>query len=406
MRWSCSARSPSGLASGVGLYALAVFSTAFLIVALGIIESFEKGVKKFELTIKAGNQTDELRPKIEAILRRFKLPYELRASADEELCYEVAVPFDLERDRVTDAILRLDPEGPRGRRLVGKEEQGEVTTVKLIIQPDEGLTTARSGRQEREAIDRHRDLPLRPSRAREGARRGGGSRGVAVRALIAHTNRGGEKNLRKLEMRLLAAGVIVARTADDLTRYHSKMMIVDDTLYVLGFNLHAARYRAKPELRRRHVATSAWSRRPRRSSPPTVRRQPYKPGHDRFVVSPESSRRAADGLYLSRRKKAAAHLRRQDLGSDDDPRARGAAEGRRRDPHHRQGGEGAGRRRDAQARRPAAARSRDRPRRHDGLRRQPEPAQAGAGRPARSRRHRQRPPDGEEDSVCLRGRLD
>ncbi len=100
-----------GLASGVGLYALAVFSTAFLMVALGIIESFEKGVKKFDLTIKAGDQTDERRPKIEAILRRFKLPYDLRASADAELCYEVAVPLDLERDRVTDAILRLDPEG-------------------------------------------------------------------------------------------------------------------------------------------------------------------------------------------------------------------------------------------------------------------------------------------------------
>jgi uncharacterized membrane protein YhiD involved in acid resistance len=100
-----------GLASGVGLYALSVFSTAFLIVALGIIESFEKGMKKFDLTIKAGDQTDELRPKIEAILRRFKLPYDLRASADAELCYEVAVPLDLERDRVTDAILRIDPEG-------------------------------------------------------------------------------------------------------------------------------------------------------------------------------------------------------------------------------------------------------------------------------------------------------
>ena len=100
-----------GLASGVGLYALAVFSTAFLMVALGIIESFEKGVKKLDLTIKAGDQTDELRPKIEAILRRFKLPYDLRASADAELCYEVAVPLDLERDRVTDAILRLDPDG-------------------------------------------------------------------------------------------------------------------------------------------------------------------------------------------------------------------------------------------------------------------------------------------------------
>ena len=100
-----------GLASGVGLYALSVFSTAFLMVALGIIESFEKGVKKFDLTIKAGEQTDERRPKIEAILRRFKLPYDLRASADAELCYEVEVPLDLERDRVTDAILKLDPEG-------------------------------------------------------------------------------------------------------------------------------------------------------------------------------------------------------------------------------------------------------------------------------------------------------
>lgn len=100
-----------GLASGVGLYALAVFSAVFLIVMLGIIESFEKGEKKFELTIKAGTQTDELRPKIETILSRFELPYELRASADEELCYELVVPFDVERDRVTNAILRLDPKG-------------------------------------------------------------------------------------------------------------------------------------------------------------------------------------------------------------------------------------------------------------------------------------------------------
>ena len=100
-----------GLASGVGLYALAVFSTAFLIVMLGIIESFEKGMKKFELTIKAGDQTDEQRQKIETILRSFGLPYELRASADDGLSYEVAMPLEIERDRVTDAILRLDPEG-------------------------------------------------------------------------------------------------------------------------------------------------------------------------------------------------------------------------------------------------------------------------------------------------------
>src|SRR6202023_1933797 len=63
------------------------------------------------------------------------------------------------------------------------------------------------------------------------------SRGVFVHALIAYTNRGGEKNLRELELRLLAAGVTVARTADDLVRYHGKMMIVDRReLYLLAFN--------------------------------------------------------------------------------------------------------------------------------------------------------------------------
>ena len=111
MRSSCFVRSPSGWPLASDCSRLATFSTAFLVVLLGIIESFEKGQKKFDLTIKAGDQTDELRPKIEAILRRFKLTHELRASADAEICYEVAMPFDVERDRVTDAILRLDPEG-------------------------------------------------------------------------------------------------------------------------------------------------------------------------------------------------------------------------------------------------------------------------------------------------------
>jgi hypothetical protein len=45
-----------------------------------------------------------------------------------------------------------------------------------------------------------------------------------------------KKRLRKLEQRLLAAGVQVARTGEDLVRYHGKVMLVDDTLYVLGFN--------------------------------------------------------------------------------------------------------------------------------------------------------------------------
>ena len=62
-------------------------------------------------------------------------------------------------------------------------------------------------------------------------------RGILVTALIAYANRGGEKSLRKLEMRLLAAGVTVSRTASDLVRYHDKMLIIDRrTLYALSFN--------------------------------------------------------------------------------------------------------------------------------------------------------------------------
>ena len=62
-------------------------------------------------------------------------------------------------------------------------------------------------------------------------------RGVAVRALVAHANKAGEDGLRQLEQRLLAEGVSVARTADDLVRYHGKLMIVDRRqLYLFAFN--------------------------------------------------------------------------------------------------------------------------------------------------------------------------
>jgi uncharacterized membrane protein YhiD involved in acid resistance len=100
-----------GLAAGVGLYALSVFSTVFLVAALWVIESFEKGVKAFDLKVKVGKDTDSMRPQIEGILRRSRLKFELRTSSDEEVCYDVQVPFEQRTDRVTDAILKLDGEG-------------------------------------------------------------------------------------------------------------------------------------------------------------------------------------------------------------------------------------------------------------------------------------------------------
>ena len=101
-----------GLATGVGLYALSVFSTIFLGVALWLIESFEpKSGKEFLLKVKIGKQTDELRPEIEQILTRYRCKYEIRASSDEEVSYDVNVPLDIQTGRVTNALLKLDPEG-------------------------------------------------------------------------------------------------------------------------------------------------------------------------------------------------------------------------------------------------------------------------------------------------------
>ena len=165
--------------------------------------------------------------------------------------------------------------------------------MKLIIQPDEGLTPLlQAVKRAKRSIDIVIFRFDRPEL--EKALAAAVARGVTVRSLIAHTNRGGEKNLRKLEMRLLAAGVIVARTADDLTRYHSKMMIVDDSLHVLGFNYTRPRYRAQPQLRRRDARQASRQGGRRALFTADCTRQPYTAGHDRFVVSPESCPQAAD----------------------------------------------------------------------------------------------------------------
>src|SRR5437899_8628983 len=108
--------------------------------------------------------------------------------------------------------------------------------MKLIVQPEAGLAPVLAGiKQAKKSIDILIFRLDRPEVAR--ALAAAVARGVSVRALTANTNRGGEKSLRKLEMQLLQEGVTVSRTADDLVRYHGKMMIVDArTLHVYGFN--------------------------------------------------------------------------------------------------------------------------------------------------------------------------
>jgi phosphatidylserine/phosphatidylglycerophosphate/cardiolipin synthase-like enzyme len=115
-------------------------------------------------------------------------------------------------------------------------------------------------------------------------------RGVRVRTLIAHTNRGGEKLLRKLEQRLLGAGVTVARSGDDLARYHAKFMIVDGRiLYVMLFNFTAIDAKSRSfgviTTRRAPVADAI------RLFEADSLRQPCEPAPQALVVSPENARK-------------------------------------------------------------------------------------------------------------------
>jgi uncharacterized membrane protein YhiD involved in acid resistance len=98
-----------GLASGVGLYTLAIFSTIFLVASLWVIESFEPQARnRFELSIKFGENTDEQRPGVEAVLARQRIGFQLRTISDEALAYDVRVPLGVDTKQVTDALLKLD----------------------------------------------------------------------------------------------------------------------------------------------------------------------------------------------------------------------------------------------------------------------------------------------------------
>jgi cardiolipin synthase len=166
--------------------------------------------------------------------------------------------------------------------------------VKLIVQPDDGLTPLIKAIQKARTsiamvIFRFDRVDMEKALAAAVAR------GVMVHVLIAHTNGGGEKRLRKLEPRLLAAGVTVTRTADDLPRYHGKMTIVDDTLFVLGFNYTGADVERSRSFgivtRDATLLKEAVALFEADST-----RQPYTPGHDRLVVSPDTSRERLSAL--------------------------------------------------------------------------------------------------------------
>jgi cardiolipin synthase len=160
--------------------------------------------------------------------------------------------------------------------------------VDLIVQPDDGLdpilkAIKRASRSLDLIIFR---FDLKPV---EKALEAAVERGVLVRALIAHTNSGGEKRLRQVEQRMLDAGVTVTRTADDLVRYHGKIMIVDrSALHVYGFNYTGLDLKSRSfglVCRDRRYVQEAL-----RLFEADLAKQDFEPTSDALVVSPENAR--------------------------------------------------------------------------------------------------------------------
>ena len=174
--------------------------------------------------------------------------------------------------------------------------------MKLLIQPDDGIKPIIDAL--RKAKKNIRILIFRFDRIEiEKALVEAVGRGVTVQALIAHTNQGEEKNLRRLEMRLLEEGVTVTRTAGDLVRYHGKMIIIDDkVLYILGFNFT----HMDIDLSRSFglaISKNSIVKEAIRLFDSDSRRRPYTKAKSDLIVSPVNARKRLTEFIAGTRKK-------------------------------------------------------------------------------------------------------
>ena len=172
--------------------------------------------------------------------------------------------------------------------------------MNLIVQPEAGLAPVVK------AIKRaHKTIDIAIFRIDrdeiEKALAAAVQRGVRVRVLVAHTNRGGEGRLRKFEQRMLEAGVTVTRTGDEFLRYHGKYMIADDVLYLFAFNMTTA-----DTVKSRSFGVWTKDKSAVREAlalfEADCTRQPFTAKRSPLVVSPETARDTLAGFIKGARK--------------------------------------------------------------------------------------------------------
>jgi phosphatidylserine/phosphatidylglycerophosphate/cardiolipin synthase-like enzyme len=161
--------------------------------------------------------------------------------------------------------------------------------MELLIQPADGITpiidAVKKAKTSVELTIFRFDMPELQKALEQAV-----ERGVKVHALIAHQAAGEGKQLRKLELELLSCGVTVSRTADDLVRYHDKLLIIDrEVLYALAFNwckldINKSRSLGVVTKQPRFVQEAI------KLFEADATRQPYAASYESFLVSPENAR--------------------------------------------------------------------------------------------------------------------
>lgn len=172
--------------------------------------------------------------------------------------------------------------------------------MKLIVQPNDGVAplidAVKSAEKSIVVVVFRFDL-TEFQKALEAAV----GRGIPVHALVAQTNHGGERKLRKLENDLLAAGVTLDRTDNAMVRYHGKLLLVDRaTLFVLGFNFTRRDIQCSRSfgvvIRNRALVQEAV-----RLIDADANRHSFKPTRTDLVVSPENARERLAGFIRKAR---------------------------------------------------------------------------------------------------------
>jgi len=173
--------------------------------------------------------------------------------------------------------------------------------LRVIIQPRDGIAPLLEGiNQAAESVEiviyRLDRLEIEQALVQAAAR------GVRVHALITYTNKDDLPDIKKLEKRLTERNVTVTRTAEDLIRYHSKVMIIDRRkLYLLTFNftfldIHHSRsfgiIAEEPHLVAEAVQLFSAD----------VAGKSHKAGSKYFVISPNNARQKLSEFILGARK--------------------------------------------------------------------------------------------------------